>query len=337
MTRFINTSLVCSLLILSSVGFSQATPPIESFSAFKGIDTKALASGDILGKSMKYSGFSRGVATQTCYIIKAPLDKTADALTRFDASTHPELKVYKTKLFTSPDGADWGSFKFPEDVRSIKKFFEQTKDAVESDDGDIYLSKQDKSDLKAALKNKQDNVTIQNFWKSTLQERLQTFTNGGIKALPSYQIAGSSQNVEQEFRSLLSEFSEIKSRFDGALNEFVFTSTPPAPARHYWEIYESDRLGACHNGVIFKKELDGRIQIIDYQYYVSGSYLALITLYELNPVTVDGKNYTLVWRGDFISSKMFDTMKGIENMAANSLMLKSIKQSIKYSQQDSVK
>ena len=49
---------------------------------------------------------------------------------------------------------------------------------------------------------------------------------------------------------------------------------------------------------------------------------------ELWPAEVDGKQQTLIWRADFVSTSSIPFLKGIERLAAENIMLLEVKKSI---------
>jgi hypothetical protein len=63
-------------------------------------------------------------------------------------------------------------------------------------------------------------------------------------------------------------------------------------------------------------------------YYASGGYYVALTLYQMWPVSVDGKASTLVWRGDMISSASLASLHGVERLGSESAMMKDISKAI---------
>jgi hypothetical protein len=72
----------------------------------------------------------------------------------------------------------------------------------------------------------------------------------------------------------------------------------------------------------------GAQQAADLLYYASGGYYVALTLYQLWPVTADGKASTLVWRGDMISSASLAELHGVERLGSESAMMKDISKAI---------
>ena len=90
-------------------------------------------------------------------------------------------------------------------------------------------------------------------------------------------------------------------------------------------------LGASYN----RAGADGSYQAADVLYYASGGYYVALTLYQMWPVTVDGKASTLVWRGDMISSASLASLHGVERLGSESAMMKDISKAITLFRRDS--
>src|SRR6266576_3708672 len=60
----------------------------------------------------------------------------------------------------------------------------------------------------------------------------------------------------------------------------------------------------------------------------SGSYYVALTLYQMWPITVEGKASTLVWRGDMISAPSLGSLHGVERLGSESVMMKQISKSV---------
>jgi hypothetical protein len=72
----------------------------------------------------------------------------------------------------------------------------------------------------------------------------------------------------------------------------------------------------------------GTYQSADVLYYASGGYYVGLTLYQLWPVTVEGKPSTLVWRGDMISSATLGSLRGVERLGSESVMMKNVTKAV---------
>jgi hypothetical protein len=83
-------------------------------------------------------------------------------------------------------------------------------------------------------------------------------------------------------------------------------------------------LGASYN----RAGAGGTYQAADVLYYASGGYYVALTLYQMWPVTVEGKSSTLVWRGDMISAASLGSLHGVERLASESAMMKDISKAV---------
>ena len=72
----------------------------------------------------------------------------------------------------------------------------------------------------------------------------------------------------------------------------------------------------------------GTYQAADILYYASGGYYVALALYQMWPVTVEGKASTLVWRGDMISSASLASLHGVERLGSESAMVKDISKAV---------
>jgi len=81
-------------------------------------------------------------------------------------------------------------------------------------------------------------------------------------------------------------------------------------------------------GASYSRGAGGTYQAADVLYYASGGYYVALTLHQLWPVTVDGKPSTLVWRGDMISSASLGSLRGVERLGSESVMMKNITKAV---------
>jgi hypothetical protein len=97
----------------------------------------------------------------------------------------------------------------------------------------------------------------------------------------------------------------------------------------YWELLDVDDQGVVTLGASYNRGgAGGTYQAADVLYYASGGYYVALTLYQLWPVTVDGKPSTLVWRGDMISAASLGTLHGVERLGSESVMMKNITKAV---------
>ena len=78
---------------------------MASFSVFKTVNLEKLASGTVMSvRGVPMSG-ARDLALESCYVVRKPLQKTADFQRLWNAARHSELKVYLHADFPLPPNA----------------------------------------------------------------------------------------------------------------------------------------------------------------------------------------------------------------------------------------
>ena len=191
-------------------------------------------------------------------------------------------------------------------------------------------------------RDKQSAEATRKCWALTLKNRDAQFQKDGLGKIASYEMDSTPVSPTSEMKSLLSEHPNIVKEFEPLLNETGLNS-PRAGSmaiapQHYAEMINWDVQATIDLGVILTKALeDGRYQILDVQYFSSGMYYVSLSLQELWPVTVDGKDATLIWRIDLLSAPTLEAFRGIERIAYGKIMMIEIKKSIQDFQKDIMK
>jgi hypothetical protein len=67
------------------------------------------------------------------------------------------------------------------------------------------------------------------------------------------------------------------------------------------------------------------IQSVDIEYYANSGVYATVELEQMWPVTVNGKNETLVWREDLVAAPNVAYLHGTERLASSMIMLQETK------------
>ncbi len=101
----------------------------------------------------------------------------------------------------------------------------------------------------------------------------------------------------------------------------------------YWELLDVDDQGVVTLGASYERAP----QAAEVSYYASGGYYVALTLYQLWPVTANGKASTLVWRGDMISSAALADLHGVERLGSESAMMKDIAKAITLFRKDTAR
>lgn len=341
-------SLTACLLTTGVTLLSAADPAqeIKGYSMFESIDIPALVKGEILAERGEAMEFERGLTVQTCYVVKRDVATTTALLERWDPVKHKEMDVYISHCFVEGEDPRFAELlKFDPTIRPVRRFFEEMLKAVEGE-SHMQMTADDLARLKSRFK-KDENVEskefvakAEKFWAEMFATKFDQFAQKGMKGLPVYRIGGEDLSVATDIQTLLKEDQAISQRFHLLLKDSLLSTTPEEKTRkpdsYYWQIFKADKESTCLLGASYIKDINDKKQMIDFQFYVSNAYFASATLYELHPIKVDGKEYTLVWRADFVSAPLFAWLKGVQQMAAGSLMIQSIKESVRFFQEDAI-
>ena len=158
-----------------------------------------------------------------------------------------------------------------------------------------------------------------------------------MAAEPPYDHSGPSIRASDEVNALLREQEKIRRQFSGLLGATgIGRGAGSLRPELYWELLDADDQGVVTLGASYSRSgSEGTYQAADVLYYASGGYYVALTLYQLWPVTVEGKPSTLVWRGDMISSASLGSLRGVERLGSESVMMKNITKAVTLFRRDS--
>jgi hypothetical protein len=136
--------------------------------------------------------------------------------------------------------------------------------------------------------------------------------------------------------SLLAQQDKIRKQFSNLLGQTgIGRSSGSLTPELYWELLDVDDQGVVTLGASYARAMAGGTQqTADVLYFASGGYYVALTLSQLWPVTASGKNATLVWRGDLISSASLADLHGVERLGSESAMMKDISRAVTFFRKD---
>lgn len=311
---------VAMSIVLRATGIADPVAELSEFSAFKNIDLSKLAGGEVINARMPAMGFPRGLATQFCYIVPAGLQKTVELHEHWNATRHPELKVYlHDELPAKPGPGDFSKIASAPDNSSVRAFFTANQKA---DSNQLLMSAAEAKLLKPAPESR---ATACAFWSDLLSRRAAGFASGGLSKEPPYQFNGETVQVAGEAERLLKEQPKIRSQFSALASSL---SAGPPVRQMYWEMSDVEGTAAVSLGALCAKAPGATWQAIDLHYYASGGYFVLLTFYQMWPVTIGSQQVTLVWRADLLSAPSLGDLHGVERLASVNAMTKEIQKSI---------
>jgi len=321
-----------SLISIAGPRSACADPVSElaSFSIFDKVDLAQLAKSDVKtahGPPMKNSRF---LAVQSCYVVPSSPAQQMEALRRWNPSKYRELKVFlHSDLPSSPGPANFEKLRNAPDNASVRSFVTATQKLSP----ELQISKEEAKRFSAATAGGGGGVmpaAVVTFWTDVLTGRTKSFVSGGMAAQAPYDRAGPSIRASDEVNGLLREQGKIRQQFSGLLGATAIgRGAGSLPAELYWELLDANDHGVVTLGASYNRGgAGGTYQYADVLYYASGGYYVALTLHQLWPVTVDGKPSTLVWRGDMISSSELGSLRGVERLGSESVMMKNITKAV---------
>ncbi len=333
---------VCGLLLLVSllrlgltIARADAVSELASFSIFDKVDLVQLAKSDVKtahGPPMRNPRF---LAVQSCYVAPGSPAQQMEALRRWDATRHRELKVFlHIDLPSNPTPANFEKLKNAPDNASVRSFVAATQKLS----SDLQVSKDEAKKFSAGTGGGGAMpAPVAAFWADVLTARTKSFVSGGMAAEPPYDHAGPSIRASDEANGLLREQEKIRRQFSGFLGgTAIGRGAGSLRGELYWELLDVDDQGVVTLGASYNRGgAGGTYQAADVLYYASGGYYVALTLYQLWPVTMEGKPSTLVWRGDMISSAALGSLHGVERLGSESVMMKNITKAVTLFRRDS--
>jgi hypothetical protein len=322
--------LLLALRIGLTTARADAVSDLASFSIFDKVDLAQLAKSDVKtahGPPMKNSRF---LAVQSCYVAPGSPAQQIEALRRWNPAQHRELKVFlHSDLPSNPGPANFERLKNAPGNASVRSFVTATQKLSP----DLQISKEEAKRFSAATGAGGGGVippAVVAFWTDVLTARTKSFVSGGMAAEPPYDHAGPSVRASEEVNGLLRDQGKIRQQFSGLLGATAIgRGGGSLPAELYWELLDANDQGVVTLGASYSRSgAGGTYQAADVLYYASGGYYVALTLHQLWPVTVEGKPSTLVWRGDMISSAELGSLRGVERLGSESLMMKNITKAV---------
>jgi len=330
-TRTCGLSFLVSLFG-AALTIARADPVSElaSFSIFDKVDLAQLARSDVKtahGPPMRNPRF---LAVQSCYVAPGSPAQQMEALRRWDPTRHRELKVFlHTDLPSNPTPANFERLKNAPANSAVRSLVA----ATEKLGPELQISKDEAKKFSAGTGGGGGGAIpgpIAAFWADVLSARTKVFVSGGMAAQPPYDHAGPSIRASEEVNGLLREQEKIRRQFSGLLGSTgIGRGAGSLKPELYWELLDVDDQGVVTLGASYSRGgAGGTYQAADVLYYASGGYYVALTLYQLWPVTVEGKPSTLVWRGDMISSATLGSLHGVERLGSESVMMKNITKAV---------
>ena len=329
---FVRAGSLLLLLLVLHLGLTttraDAVSDLASFSIFDKVDLAQLAKSDVKTAHGPPMSNSRFLAVQSCYVaLGSSPAQQIEALRRWDATRHRELKVYlHSDLPSNPTPANFEKLKDAPGNASVRSFVAATQKLGPS----LQISKEEAKKFSAGGGGGTMPAPVVAFWTDILTARTKSFVSSGMSGQPPYDHAGPSVRASDEVNGLLREQGKIRNQFSSLLGATgIGRGAGSLKPELYWELLDVDDQGEVTLGASYSRGgAGGTYQAADALYYASGGYYVALTLYQMWPVTVEGKPSTLVWRGDMISAASLSSLHGVERLASESVTMKNITKAV---------
>jgi hypothetical protein len=307
------------LSLFGLVDAAHAADPAQElagFSVFPTVDLTQLAHSDVKAAHGPPMGNPRFGSVQSVYVAPGTPQQHIAAMNRWNPTGHPELRV-----FVHTEGTNFARLANVPDNGPVRALATATTKPSQ----ELQISREEAKKLPIGAPATFAGP-VANFWIGVLTGR----SHSGAGGQPPYDFTGQPIRPGEELRAMAGQQPKLQKQFSGILG-----SALGGGGSKYWELLQVEdsavlTMGASGNHPVS----NGAIQAYDTLYYSSGGYYAGLTLYQLWPVTVEGRPSTLVWRGDMISSNAFAGLHGIERVASESQMMKDISRAITFFRRD---
>jgi hypothetical protein len=324
-----NSAFLAVLAAVLTLMLNAAADPISdlrSLSALKDVDVSRLSGGNVVAAGEPLGRFARGMSVQSAYIVRAPVRSTAILIQQWNPTRYPRLRIYLEGDLSSGVGPQ--SFRGLASAPSnspVRSFVS----ATQSLPGDALKLQLSSADVKQYAAGPSDGGGLSGpvlaFWSKVLAERARDFVSGGLSAEPPYE---NGISPASEVARLIDSSGDIQSHFDP-----IISGGRGSPSLS-WQLFDADGQAAVSLDAFYAKPVDDGFQTLDLGFYSSGGFYAVVTLQQLWPIQVDGRDATLVWRVDLVSSSAFDSLRGVQRLGSGAAVMRNIQENLKAFLQD---
>ncbi len=302
--------------------------PNLGFTAFAGADLSPLANGQVLQARGGLIDFERGVTAQSLYFIDQPPQIVEQKLEAWNPANHSELDVWlHAALPLKPTLADFSALNNLPDNKSVNNMVEATYNYTPGSDS-LQLNTAEAGLVSAGHGQGQSKQFIVDVWSHILDGRVEAFLKNQLGEA-KYVSNSATILPFSEAKALLRSDPKIFGEFHPMLkNTPVYNGAGLQPSHLYYECFDIQGEACFGTGAVYLVNLPGTVQRADVEYYVSNGIYTSVELEQLWPMTIGGRNGTLVWRSDMVSTANVAYLHGTERLASGMLMLQDVKQAV---------
>jgi hypothetical protein len=294
---------------------------LRSLSALKDVDFSKLSRGEVSATGEPLGRLAGGMSVQSAYVVRVPVKSTISLIQQWNPTRHPELRIYLQGDLTSGVGPQsFRSLASAPSNSSVRAFVEATA-RLPGDSSKLQLSS---AEVKQYSGGTSGGGGVPGpavaFWSQVLAQRARDFLSGGLGAEPPYQ---NGVSPASEVARLIDNSGNARSHFSP-----IISGGRGSPSLS-WQLFDADGQAAVSLEAFYAKPVGDGYQTLDLGFYSSGGYYVVVTLQQLWPVQVDGRDATLVWRVDLVSSSAFGELRGAERLGSGAAMMRQIQENVR--------
>jgi len=335
LTIFLTLVLCCTVCVKVSAQAPDTLAGLKQFSDFSKIDTKRLLAGEILSQRGPLMKFPNGISSQLCFAVPKSPAETVKRLQTWDPTRCPSLDVYATYTLNDPIELKefYGLYRHLDPKnRPVRWFWNQTLDTT-AQSSDLNLTQNEALELTRCVGKNANAKTIGDCWGKLLFARVSGFQRNGITGSLPYEFDVESVNPASHLRSLLQENVLVARAFAPLLQRAGLvdgrTAIPPIRPTYYWRLFQADHRAVISLGATYLLQVGDHYQMLDIEYYVSGTYYSSATLYEIWPIRDGGRSGSLVWCNVLCSAPTLRFAAGIERLAIGVIITLEFKKCVR--------
>jgi hypothetical protein len=319
-----NRTLLAALAGGLTLTLTAAADPISdlrSLSTLKDVDLSRLSGGTVAAAGQPLGSFARGMSVQSAYVVQAPVRSTVLLIQQWNPTRYPRLRIYLQGDVSAGVGPQsFRSLAAAPSNSSVRAFFTATE-KLPADASKLQLSNaEEKQYSDGGSGSGGVSGPALTFWSQVLAERAKDFISGGINAEPAYK---NGISPASEVARLIESSGNIQSHFTPIISGG--RGTPSLS----WQLFDADGEAAVSLDAFYAKSVDDGYQTLDIGFYSSGGFYAVVTLQQLWPVQINGRDATLVWRVDLVSSSSFDSLRGVQRLGSGAAVMRNIQENVK--------
>jgi hypothetical protein len=294
---------------------------LRSLSGLKDVDLTKLSRGDVSAGGAPLGRLERGVSVQSAYVVRAPVRSTVSLIQQWNPTRYPQLRIFlQGDLPTSADPQSFHSLASAPSNSSVRAFVQATE-RLPGDSSKLQLSSAEAKQYSGGASGGGGVPgPVVAFWSQVLAQRAKNFVSGGLAAQPPYQ---NGVSPASEVARLIDNSGNARSHFSP-----IISGGRGAPSLS-WQLFDADGQAAVSLDAFYTKPAGDGYQTLDLGFYSSGGYYVVVTLQQLWPVKVDGRDATLVWRVDLVSTAALRELRGVERLGSGAAMMRKIQENVR--------